>query len=64
MQAEATAAAFPATPEADLVLVAPAARARAGSALARFEQAIQSVLDTPLDAGRVLEWTVLRALSV
>jgi hypothetical protein len=29
--------------------------------LTRFEQSIQSILDTPLDAARVLEWTMLRS---
>ena len=30
--------------------------------LSRFEEAIQSVLDSPLDGERVLEWTALRSL--
>ena len=57
------ASALPATPEPMLTLVSPAAQATARAALARFEQAIQSVLDAPLDAARVLEWTTLRTLE-
>lgn len=51
-----------ATSEVKLSLVGPAAEARARAALQRFEIAIQSVLDAPLDAGRVVEWTRLRAV--
>ena len=57
------ASALPDTPEATLTLVAPAARARARAALKRFEEAVQSLLDTPLDEGRVVEWTTLRAIT-
>ena len=63
MQAHAAAADFPATPEVDLVLVAPEARARTAATMKRFEQAIQSLLDAPLDAARVLEWATLRTLD-
>lgn len=55
---------FQATPEVTLSLVGPAAEAVAHAALKRFETAIQSVLDAPLDEGRVLEWTRLRAVDV
>lgn len=55
------ASALPATPEPVLTLVSPAAQARARAALMRFEETIQSVLDAPLDAARVAEWTALRA---
>ncbi len=57
------ASAPPATPAAKLSLAGPAAEARAQAALKRFEEAIQSVLDSPLDSQRVLEWTRLHALS-
>ena len=57
------ASALPATPEATLVLVSPAAQARAAAALKRFEEAIQGLLESPLDEGRVLEWTTLRAIT-
>jgi hypothetical protein len=60
---QAQAAAYPATPEATFALVGPETASRTQSALARFELAIQSVLDAPLDAARVLEWTSLRALG-
>lgn len=63
MQAHAAATAFPATPELTLALVGPAADARVQSALKRFEAAIQSVLDAPLDPARVLEWARLRTLN-
>ncbi len=33
---------------------------QAAAALRRFEEAIQSVLDTPLDAAKVAEWARLR----
>lgn len=56
------ASALPATPEGTLALVAPAAQAKAQAALKRFEEAVQSWLDAPLDAARVLEWTTLRTL--
>jgi hypothetical protein len=56
------ASALPATPEGTLTLVAPAAEARAKAALERFEEAVQRLLDSPLDAARVLEWTTLRTL--
>ena len=56
------ASALPATPEGTLTLVVPAAQAKARAALKRFEAAIQSVLDSPLDADRVVEWTTLRAV--
>ncbi|MDQ3983102.1 MAG: hypothetical protein M3271_10530 [Actinomycetota bacterium] len=62
MKAQA-APALPATPSANLSLVGSAAEARALTALERFEEAIQSVLDTPLDPVRVFEWTRLRAVS-
>lgn len=58
------ASAHPATPEPMLTLVAPAAQAKAAAAMKRFEQAIQSILDAPLDAARVAEWTTLRTLKV
>lgn len=64
MQAHAAATAFPATPEATLALVGAAAETRVQWALKRFEAAIQSVLDAPLDAARVLEWTRLRTLDI
>ena len=51
MKAQA-AQSFPAAPEA-----------RARAALKRFEEAIQSVLEQPLDAASVAEWTTLRALT-
>ena len=35
-----------------------------GAALERFEKTIQSWLDAPLDAARVLEWARLRTLNV
>lgn len=57
------ASALPATPEATLTLVGPAAQARAAAALKRFEQSIQGLLETRLDEGRVVEWTTLRALT-
>ena len=57
------ASALPATPEGTLVLVAPAAQAKARAALKRFEDAIQGLLDSPLDAARVAEWTTLRTLK-
>ncbi|HYO60449.1 MAG TPA: hypothetical protein VEU29_00955 [Actinomycetota bacterium] len=63
MKAQA-AAEVQATPEVTLALVGPAAEATAQAALNRFEAAIQSVLDAPLDAARVLEWTRLRAVGV
>lgn len=52
----------PAPPAAPLTVVPPAAEARARAALRRFEEAIQSVLETPLEVGRVAEWTRLRTL--
>lgn len=55
--------AHPATPEASLALVVPAAQARAAAALKRFDEAIQALLDAPLDTARVLEWTTLRATT-
>ena len=58
------ASALPATPESTLTLVGPRAQARAQAALKRFEAAIQSVLDSPLDADRVVEWTTLRAVGL
>lgn len=61
---QAHAAAYPATPEATFALVGPETGARTHSALARFELAIQSLLDAPLDAARVLEWTALRTLNI
>lgn len=60
---QAQAAAHPATPEPGFSIVGPWAEAMAQTALDRFEQAIQSVLDSPLDAARVLEWTRLRAVA-
>lgn len=57
------ASALPATPEGTLVPVAPATQAKARAALKRFEDAIQSLLDSPLDAARVAEWTTLRAVT-
>ena len=57
------ATALPATPEATLTLVGAAAQAKAAAALKRFEEAIQGLLETPLDEGRVAEWTTLRALA-
>ena len=48
-----TAQVAPATPDVAL-----------GAALERFEKTIQTWLDAPLDAARVLEWTRLRALNV
>jgi hypothetical protein len=62
MQAQA-ATASPATSEATLALVGPVAIGRAQAALKRFEDSIQSLLDNPLDASRVLEWTRLRTLD-
>jgi hypothetical protein len=56
------ASALPATPEASLTLVGPVAHTRARAALKRFEEAVQSLLDTPLDEARVREWTTLRAI--
>ena len=61
MQAQAVA--HPATPESGTSVVGAWAQAMAQNALDRFEQAIQSVLDSPLDADRVLEWTRLRAVA-
>lgn len=61
---EAQAAAHPATPETTFSVVGQEAEARVQFSLKRFEEAIQSVLDTPLDAARVLEWTSLRAVSL
>ena len=58
-----TAPALPATPEASLTVVGAAAEARAKTALERFERAVQSILDAPLDPQRVLEWTELRSLA-
>ena len=57
------ASALPATPEASLTLVGPAAQAKAAVVLKRFEEAIQGLLETPLDESRVAEWTTLRALA-
>jgi hypothetical protein len=57
------ASALPATPETSLTLVGPAAQTKARAALKRFEEAVQSLLDTPLDEGRVQEWTTLRAIA-
>ena len=48
--------ALQATPEASLVLVG----CDLPALLERFEHAIQSILESPLDAGRVQEWTSLR----
>lgn len=64
MQAHAAAPAFPATPESSIVLVGSSAETRVRAALKRFEHAVQNVLDAPLDADQVLEWTTLRALSI
>lgn len=57
------ASAAPATPEHSprLALLAAAAEENLQSALARFQSSLQDWLDSPLDAGRVLEWTSLRA---
>lgn len=63
MKAQA-AQALPAPPEANLTLVGPAAEARARAALKRFEETIQSILESPLDAAKVAEWTRLRTLNV
>jgi len=62
MNAQA-ASALPATPETSLTFVAPAAQARAAAALKRFEEAVQAWLESPLDEGRVREWTTLRAIT-
>lgn len=61
MQARA-ATSYPATPEPSFVVVGPRAEARARARLQRFQEAIQSVLDTPLDATRVFEWTRHRSI--
>ncbi|HEX2295109.1 MAG TPA: hypothetical protein VHN37_07355 [Actinomycetota bacterium] len=45
------------------MLVTPAARARAEAALKRFEESIQALLDAPLNADLVGEWTAFRALN-
>lgn len=62
MKAQA-APALPATPEVNLAVVGPVAEALVQDALRRFEEAIQSLLETPLDAARVLEWTRLRSIA-
>lgn len=59
-----TAPALPATPETNLTLVGPVGEALVTLARKRFEEAVQSVLDAPLDVARVAEWTRLRALNV
>lgn len=61
---QAQAAAHPATPESGFSVVGPRLEAAARAALARFDDAIQSLLDNPLDATRVREWTRLRTLNV
>ncbi|HEX2058222.1 MAG TPA: hypothetical protein VHI71_07620 [Actinomycetota bacterium] len=61
MKAQA-AQALPAAPDVNLIVVGPAAEARARAALKRFEEAIQSFLDSPLDAAMVAEWTRLRSI--
>jgi hypothetical protein len=55
--------ALPATPEVSLALVGPLAEALAQDGLRRFEEAIQRLLDAPLDAALVLEWTRLRSAA-
>lgn len=62
MQAQATAS--PAAPATILALVGPTAEALVELARKRFEEAVQSLLDAPLDAAKVLEWTSFRALNV
>lgn len=63
MQAQA-ATASPATPETTLALVGSTAEALVELARTRFDEAIQSLLEAPLDAAKVLEWTSFRALNV
>ena len=58
-KSQAAAPAFPATPA--LSLLGATAEAAAQDALKLFQDSIQSLLDTPLDASRVLEWATLRA---
>ncbi|MDQ3958102.1 MAG: hypothetical protein M3273_07245 [Actinomycetota bacterium] len=53
--------AVPAAAATSFVVIDDEFRSRHSEALARFEQAIQSFLDTPLDTQRVLEWTRLRS---
>lgn len=62
MKAQA-APALPATPQVSFAVVGPVAEARVQHGLRRFEEAIQSLLDAPLDAARVLEWTTLRSIA-
>ena len=59
---QAAAPALLATPA--LSLLGAAAEAAAQDALKLFQDSIQSLLDTPLDAARVLEWTTLRARAI
>jgi hypothetical protein len=54
----------PAAPATTLGLVGPLAEALLQLTRQRFDEAIQSVIDAPLDAAKVLEWTRLRALNV
>lgn len=58
------ASALPATPATNLLLVGPLEEALVTLARKRFEDAVQALLDAPLDVARVAEWTKLRALSV
>lgn len=60
---QAQAAAHRATPEIAFSLVGARAETKAQAALSRFDAAIQSLLDTPLDPARVLEWARLRAVA-
>jgi hypothetical protein len=46
-----------------LTLVGAAAEDRARAFLTCFEEAVQSLLDAPLDVEKVVEWTRLRFLS-
>ena len=57
--AQAASQVFPATPA--LALLGATAETAAQDALKLFQNSIQNLLDTPLDAARVLEWTSLRA---
>ena len=50
-----------ATPTTPLMLVGTAFEARHGDLLKRFDSCIQELLESPLEAARVLEWTKFRS---
>ncbi len=52
-----------AAPEASFTIVGRDAEAVARAGLQRFQQAIQNILDSPLDAACVAKWTQLRAVA-